>query len=74
VTVFWIEAEDHDWDEVRGCTVLGEDLTCRTVALPERPAGNTVPVATIALDDQFDRVLNELEQALPAPVPRDAPR
>jgi len=23
VAVFWIEAEDHDWDEVRSCTVLG---------------------------------------------------
>ena len=22
VAVFWIEAEDHDWDEVRSCTVL----------------------------------------------------
>jgi bacillithiol biosynthesis cysteine-adding enzyme BshC len=66
VTVFWIEAEDHDWDEVRSCTVLGEDLACRTVALPERPAGDPVPVATIALDDQIERVLSELEQALPA--------
>jgi len=65
VAVFWIEAEDHDWDEVRSCTVLGEDLTCRTVALPERPAGHAVPVATVALDDQIERVLNELEQALP---------
>jgi bacillithiol biosynthesis cysteine-adding enzyme BshC len=66
VTVFWIEAEDHDWDEVRSCTVFGEDLTCRTVALAERPAGKAVPVATVALDDQIERVLNELEQALPA--------
>ena len=40
VTVFWIEAEDHDWDEVRSCAVLGEGpQRCRTVALPERPAG-----------------------------------
>ena len=72
VPVFWIEAEDHDWDEVRSCTVLGEDLACRTVALPERPAGDPVPVATIALDDQIARVLNELEQALPATEFREA--
>jgi bacillithiol biosynthesis cysteine-adding enzyme BshC len=66
VAVFWIEAEDHDWDEVRSCTVLDEELTCRTVALPERPAGHPVPVATIKLDDQIATVVGELEQLLPA--------
>jgi bacillithiol synthase len=66
VTVFWIEAEDHDWEEVRACTVLGEDLASRTVALPERTTEGAVPVATIALDDKIESVLNELEQALPA--------
>jgi bacillithiol synthase len=66
VPVFWIEAEDHDWDEVRSCTVLGEDLASRAIALSERPAGDPVPVASIKLDDQIARVLSELEQALPA--------
>ena len=66
VAVFWIEAEDHDWDEVRSCKVLDEELACRTVALPERPPGNPVPVAMIRLDDQIATVLGELEQVLPA--------
>ena len=26
VAVFWIDAEDHDWDEVRACTVFDRDL------------------------------------------------
>jgi bacillithiol biosynthesis cysteine-adding enzyme BshC len=66
VAVFWVEAEDHDWNEVRSCTVLGEDLACRTVALPPRPAGDSVPVAAIRLDDQITSALDELEQVLPA--------
>jgi bacillithiol biosynthesis cysteine-adding enzyme BshC len=66
VAVFWIEAEDHDWDEVRSCTVLDEELACRTVALPPRPPGDPVPVATIVLDDEIANVLGELEQLLPA--------
>ncbi len=72
VAVFWIEAEDHDWDEVRSCTVLTADLECRTIALPERPAGEPVPVASIGLDDHIGGALAELEQALPPTEFRDA--
>ena len=66
VPVFWIEAEDHDWDEVRSCTVLTDDLACRTIALPGRPAGDPVPVASVLLDDHVASALAELEQVLPA--------
>jgi len=64
VAVFWIEAEDHDWDEVRSCTVLDESLTPRTIALPTRSA-DPVPVATIQFDDSLERAIAELESVLP---------
>ncbi len=32
VPVFWIDAEDHDWDEIAGCGVLASDQTLRRVA------------------------------------------
>ena len=48
-----------------------DELECRTIALPERPAGDPVPVATIALDDQIAAALGELEQTLPATEFRD---
>jgi bacillithiol synthase len=71
VPVFWIESEDHDWDEVRSCTVLDAEMTARTVALPAR-ADDPVPVAAVTLDEQIRNVLAELEQILPATEFRDA--
>jgi bacillithiol biosynthesis cysteine-adding enzyme BshC len=64
VAVFWIDAEDHDWDEVRGCTVLDETLSLRHIELPAT-AGGTRPVGTIRLDESIAAVLDELERTLP---------
>ena len=65
VAVFWIDAEDHDWDEVRSCAVYDEDLVVRTVALPPRAAADHSPVAAVRLDDPMAAVLDELERTLP---------
>jgi bacillithiol synthase len=71
VPVFWIESEDHDWDEVRSCTVLDAEMTPKTVALPAHAAGDPVPVAAIAMDEQIADVFAELEQTLPPTEFRD---
>lgn len=63
VAIFWIDAEDHDWNEVRSCTVLDSDLTPRTVSLP--PRTDPAPVATVRLDDAILVTLTELETLLP---------
>src|SRR6185369_15823012 len=65
VAVFWIDAEDHDWEEVRSCTVFDGDLTPRTVSLPPRPGAEPAPVATIKLDDSILTALDEVEHLLP---------
>jgi bacillithiol biosynthesis cysteine-adding enzyme BshC len=65
VAVFWIDAEDHDWEEVRSCTVFDGVLTPRSVALPARPGVEPSPVATIALDHAILEALDEVERALP---------
>jgi bacillithiol biosynthesis cysteine-adding enzyme BshC len=64
VALFWVEAEDHDWDEVRSCTVFDKDLTPRTVALPPR-SGDPVPVAAITLDASIVAAVDELAGVLP---------
>ena len=70
VPVFWIESEDHDWDEVRSCTVLDAEMAPKSVGLPAR-AAEPVPVASIKVDEQISAVLTELEQILPATEFRD---
>jgi len=60
VAVFWIDAEDHDWEEVRSCTVFDESLTPRSVALPARPGVEPAPVATIALDQAILQALDDV--------------
>jgi bacillithiol biosynthesis cysteine-adding enzyme BshC len=65
VALFWIDAEDHDWEEVRPCTVFDEALTPRTVSLPARPGVEPAPVATVRLDSSVVEVLAEIERILP---------
>jgi len=64
VAVFWIDAEDHDWEEVRSCTVFDEALTPRSVSLPARPASEPAPIATITLDQSIINALDEVERLL----------
>jgi len=72
IALFWIDAEDHDWEEVRSCTVFDEALTPRTVSLPTRPGADPAPVATIRLDpDAITKALSELEHLLPPSEFRD---
>jgi bacillithiol biosynthesis cysteine-adding enzyme BshC len=65
VAIFWIDAEDHDWEEVRSCTVFDEAHLPRTVSLPARPGEEPAPVATVRLDNAVLDVLAEIERVLP---------
>jgi bacillithiol biosynthesis cysteine-adding enzyme BshC len=65
VAIFWIDAEDHDWEEVRSCTVFDEARTPRTVSLPARLGAEPAPVATIALDHSVLDALDDIERLLP---------
>ena len=64
VAAFWIDAEDHDWEEVRSCTVFDANGAPETVALPPRPGAEPMPVATVRLDDSILAACDQLERAL----------
>jgi bacillithiol biosynthesis cysteine-adding enzyme BshC len=66
VAVFWIDAEDHDWDEVRTCHVLDEGLIPRAIELPKSHAQEHTPVAAMRLDGSIEEALRALDDALPA--------
>jgi len=65
VAIFWIDAEDHDWDEVKSCGVLDASLTRRTIAIGNPPGAQVEPVARVRLDESIEAAIAELAAALP---------
>ncbi len=65
VAVFWIDAEDHDWNEVKHIGVLDTELALGGVHIGDPAGAHTGPVARVALDESIDTALAELERLLP---------
>jgi bacillithiol synthase len=65
VPVFWIDAEDHDWDEVKTCGLLDAELNLLTVSAGDPEGANERAVARIALDESVRTAVASLEAALP---------
>jgi bacillithiol synthase len=66
VPIFWIDAEDHDWDEVKSCGILDADLAFRSVALGNPPGAHDLPVARVCLDGSAATAREQLEATLQA--------
>jgi bacillithiol synthase len=66
VPVFWIDAEDHDWDEVKACGLLDAELNLLSVAVSDPEGANERPVARIQLDESVRSAVADLEAALPS--------
>jgi bacillithiol biosynthesis cysteine-adding enzyme BshC len=65
VAVFWVDAEDHDLDEIHACHVLDADQALATVALSLPPTTAGAPAATISLNPDIDAVTDQLIASLP---------
>ena len=65
VPVFWIDAEDHDWPEVSGCTVLDTELGPSTIRLADLDGAGDLPIARLRLTPDSTAAVDELEAALP---------
>jgi bacillithiol synthase len=65
VPVFWVDAEDHDWEEVRSCTVLDEEFQPASVTLADPEGAGELPVAALTLDGRINDSLSALAASLP---------
>jgi bacillithiol biosynthesis cysteine-adding enzyme BshC len=65
VPVFWVDAEDHDWEEIRSCTVLDAEFQPKTITLPDPEGAGELPVAALTLDQRIDDGLGALRASLP---------
>jgi bacillithiol synthase len=64
VAVFWVDAEDHDWEEVRSCTVLDAEFQPRTVTLVDLEGAGELPIAQLRLDARVEHTIEELASVL----------
>jgi bacillithiol biosynthesis cysteine-adding enzyme BshC len=64
VPIFWIDADDHDWDEVATCTVLGEDGDPRGITLPRPEGPADLPIGRITLGQGIEATVSELAAAM----------
>lgn len=65
VAVFWADVEDHDWDEVRGCSLLDPDDRLVAISVDDPPGAGERTIASLVLDESVDRALAALQHALP---------
>src|SRR5262245_51327925 len=65
VAVFWIDSEDHDWDEVKTVGVFNGELSPEHIAVGNPPGAHQGPVARVKLDESVTAALGALETTLP---------
>jgi bacillithiol biosynthesis cysteine-adding enzyme BshC len=65
VTVFWVDAEDHDWEEVRTAHVLDRDFSLVDVAIDPPPGAGDRSVGALQLTEGVATAIDALERTLP---------
>lgn len=65
VAVFWVEAEDHDWEEVASCAVLDADYQRHVITLPPPPRAGRAPIGFVTLGDEITTTIDQLASTLP---------
>jgi len=66
VPIFWVDAEDHDWEEIRSATILDPEFQPQTITLADPQGAGELPIASLILDDRIEASIQELFGALPA--------
>jgi bacillithiol biosynthesis cysteine-adding enzyme BshC len=65
VPVFWVDAEDHDWDEVRTAHLLTREAALTSVSLDDLDGCRSRPVGTLRLNGSAASTVDQLAAELP---------
>ena len=65
VPLFWLQTEDHDFEEIRSCTVAGSEGEPVRLVLADAGCDARASVAYRALPEQVSDLLDVLAEALP---------
>ena len=65
VAIFWVESEDHDWDEVASVSVLDNDLQRRTITMPPPAGAGHSPIGALRVGSEINGVIDQLASTLP---------
>ena len=65
VAVFWVESEDHDWEEVASCSVLDADFRRHVITLPPPPGAGHTPIGMVTLGGEITTAIDQLAATLP---------
>jgi bacillithiol biosynthesis cysteine-adding enzyme BshC len=62
--VFWVDAEDHDWNEIRSAQILDASFSVVDVSLGPLPGAGSEPVGRLVLDDSVETTIATLQTHL----------
>ncbi|GMQ82528.1 MAG: bacillithiol biosynthesis cysteine-adding enzyme BshC [Rhodothermia bacterium] len=65
VPVFWLEGEDHDFEEVDSVAIQGRGGIQRIKYTSTHSDGNSTPVGRIAFDESIKEAVDQLDELLP---------
>lgn len=65
VPLFWIESEDHDFEEATVITILDDKGVPQRIAYEPAQRLEGLPVSSVIIEKEMDEALNRLDYALP---------
>lgn len=64
VPIFWIDSEDHDWEEIGSCNVLNTELEHTSIKLAPPPGAGANPVASLRIGPDVKETIHQLKGSL----------